>query len=362
MAVQGPAAAPADAAGPVRPGEELDAGRLAAYLAARLPGAAGPLTVEQFPGGYSNLTYLLRLGGRELVLRRPPAGNRVPGAHDMAREHRVLSALAPVYPAAPRPLLYCGDESVMGVPFYLMERRRGLILHRQVQQRLDLDPDTARRLCESLVDHLAALHRLDYEAAGLGDLGRPEGYVRRQVEGWSERYARARTHDHPELEATFAWLAGHLPAASGAALVHNDFKLDNLVLDPADPARVLAVLDWEMATLGDPLMDLGTTLAYWVDPGEESPLVAAGLLPPALPGSLDRRGMARRYARAAGADLGPLSFHYCFGLAKIAVIAQQIYARYARGHTSDPRFAHLDRAVGLLGRRAAAVAGEGELP
>jgi aminoglycoside phosphotransferase (APT) family kinase protein len=343
-----------DRAGPVRPGEELDAERLETYLLAELPGARGPLAVEQFPGGFSNLTYLLRLGSEEWVLRRPPFGNRVRTAHDMAREHRVLAALAPVYPPAPRPLLYCGDESVLGAPFYVMERRRGLILHRQTQRRLELPPATARRLSEALIDNLAALHRLDYEAAGLGDLGRPAGYARRQVEGWSERYRRARTDDWPQLEATIAQLGAAIPPAAGAALVHNDYKLDNLVLDPADPTRIVGVLDWEMCTVGDPLMDLGTTLAYWLDPGEASPLAAAGLLAPAWPGSLTRRQLAERYAAATGAGLGDLLFYYRFGLFKLAVIVQQIYARYARGHTRDPRFAHLDRVVGLLGEAAAA--------
>lgn len=355
-----------DEAGPVRPGEELEVARLEAYLVEHLADASGPLAVEQFPGGYSNLTYLLRLeqgtGDRELVLRRPPFGSRVASAHDMAREHRVLSALAPVYPAAPRPLLYCDDLSVLGAPFYLMERRRGLILHREIHTRLELDSDTARRLSESFIGHLAALHRVDYEAAGLGDLGRPEGYVRRQVEGWSERYRRARTDDWPQLEATMAWLTRELPVESGTALIHNDYKLDNLVLDPREPTRILAVLDWEMATLGDPAMDLGTTLAYWIDPGEESPLAATGLLPPAFPGSLTRRRLAERYAEVTGADPGDLLFHYVFGLFKIAVIAQQIYARYARGHTRDPRFARLDQVVGLLGEAAVAASERGELP
>lgn len=351
----------ADRAGTVRSGEELNTARLEAYLLAKLPGTRGPLRVEQFPGGYSNLTYLLHLGRQELVLQRPPFGNRVRTANDMAREHRVLSALAPVYPPAPRPLLYCDDESVLGAPFHVMERRQGLILHHETRLRVELPPATSRRLSEALIDNLAALHRLDFASAGLGDLGRPAGYVRRQVEGWSESYRRARTHHWPLLEATAAELAATIPASAGAALVHNDYKLDNLVLDPADPTHIVAVLDWEMCTIGDPLMDLGTTLAYWLDPGEESPLVAAGLLAPAFSGSLTRRQLAERYAAATGVGLGDLLFYYRFGLLKIAVLAQQIYARYARGHTRDSRFARRDRVVGLLAEAAVAAAERGHV-
>lgn len=343
-------------AGPVRAGEELAEARLEAYLLEHLPGTVGPLRVEQFTSGYSNLTYLLQLGpgpgAQELVLRRPPFGNRVETAHDMAREHRVLSRLHGIYPLAPRALLYCDDSSILGAPFYVMERCRGVILHREVHRHLEPEPAVALRLSESFVDNLAALHGLDFEAAGLGDLGRPEGYARRQVDGWRRRYAGARTHDWPEVEEIQRWLEERIPTEAGAALVHNDYKYDNLVLDPQDLTRIRAVLDWEMCTVGDPLMDLGTTLAYWIDPGEGSEVAALGLLPAPFPGSLTRRGLAERYAGATGAATGDLLFYYCFGLFKIAVIAQQIYARYAKGHTRDERFAHLHHAVAALGRRA----------
>lgn len=351
---------PVDRARPVRPGEELEVGRLEAYLLSRLPETRGPLAVEQFPSGFSNLTYLLRLGELELVLRRPPFGNRVATAHDMAREHRVLAALSPVYPLAPRPLLLCEDPEVLGVPFYLMERRRGLIVNRETAPGLALAPAVARRLCEALVDHLAALHRLDAAGSALAGLGRPAGYNRRQVEGWSQRYLAARTHDWPQLEAVARWLGERVPPESRAAVVHNDYKLDNLVLDPEDPARVVGVLDWEMATLGDPLLDLGTTLAYWVEPGDEA-LLAAGLTPAAPPGSLSRRELAARYAAATGADLGSLLFAYVFGLFKVAVIAQQIYRRFAQGATRDGRFARLDGVVGILGRAAHGALARGEV-
>jgi len=366
------AALPDFGAAPVRPGEELDLEALAPYLLREIPGAAGPLSVRQFPGGYSNLTYLLRLGERELVLRRPPFGNRVKTAHDMGREFRVLSLLHPLYPLAPEPFVYCADEAVIGAPFYVMERRRGVVLHPGVMGALRPDEETARRLSEAFLDHLAGLHCLDLAATGLGELGRPEGYGRRQVEGWTERYHRSATGPRPEIEEILAWLAAHLPAEGAgtsdtgtsdtgkgdtgkgrAALIHNDYKLDNLVLDPAELSRIVGVLDWEMATVGDPLFDLGTSLAYWVEAGEEGGLAATGLVAPAFPGTLRRRDLAERYGERTGTDPSGILYHYLFGLAKIAVIVQQIYARYLAGHSRDPRFAGLGEVVTLLGRRAA---------
>jgi aminoglycoside phosphotransferase (APT) family kinase protein len=341
-----------DPTAPVRPGEELPLAALEAYLRQHLPDAAGPLTVEQFPHGHSNLTYLLRLGGTECVLRRPPFGNPVKTAHDMGREYRVLSRLCAVFPAAPRPRLYCDDEGVLGAPFYVMERRRGVVLRKELPPGVAVDPPTARRLCTALIDTLARLHALDYRAAGLGDLGKPEGYVARQVAGWSNRYAAARTDDVPELERVARWLGEHLPPESGAAVIHNDYKYDNLLLDPADPTHLVAVLDWEMATVGDPLMDLGTTLGYWVEAGDPEPLRRAAFGPTALPGSLTRRELVGRYEERAGRTAPGVLFYYCFGLFKIAVIVQQIYARYVRGHTRDARFARLNDLVVVLGRQA----------
>ena len=349
-----------DSPAAVRPGEELDLGALASYLREHLPAAGlevpsdAVLAVEQFPAGWSNLTYLLAFGPHELVLRRPPFGNLVASAHDMGREFRVLSALAPVWPLAPRPYLLCADGAVLGAPFYVMQRVRGLILRRQPPDGFELTPVRARALSEALIDGLAALHRVDYAAAGLADLGRPEGYARRQVEGWVKRYFDAKTDLHPALEAAADELRQRVPPESGAALLHNDYKYDNLVLDPGDPTEIRAVLDWEMATVGDPLFDLGTTLGYWVEAGDPAELRAFAMGPTAAPGSLTRRQLAERYAAATGADLGDLAFHHAFGLLKLAVIVQQIYARWKTGKTEDPRFARLDRAVGLLGETSRA--------
>lgn len=347
-----------DSTRPVRSGEELDAAPLEAWLRERLPGLPeGPWEIEQFPGGHSNLTYLLRFAGgedgdRELVLRRPPFGSRVKTAHDMGREHRVLSRLWAVYPKAPRALACCDDPAVIGAPFYVMERVRGVILrHQKPPAGIDLTPETLRRISAAAVDGLAELHAVDFEAAGLGDLGRPAGYVERQVAGWAERWKGSRTDDVPDVDRAFAWLADHLPPESGATLVHNDYKYDNLVLAP-DLSRIDAVLDWEMATVGDPLMDLGTSLGYWIDADDDPVLRSLPAGPTTLPGNLTRAEVAERYARTSGRDVSNVLFYYVYGLLKIAVIAQQIYYRYRQGLTKDERFAAMIGAVRLLGRQA----------
>jgi aminoglycoside phosphotransferase (APT) family kinase protein len=346
---------------PVRPGEELDLAKLELYLRGRLPGLDGPLAVEQFPHGHSNLTYLLRGGGQEWVLRRPPFGNQVKSAHDMGREYRVLSRLCEVYPPAPRPYVYCADESVLGAPFYVMERKRGVILRKQIPPDLGLDAAGVRRLCEAVIDNLGRLHALDYRAVGLSDLGKPDGYVVRQVSGWANRYRNAQTDDVPAMDHVAGWLGERLPPESGAALIHNDYKYDNLLLDPHEPTRVVGVLDWEMCTVGDPLMDLGTTLGYWVEAGDAEPLRALAMGPTAGPGSLTRRELVECYARLTGRDVSNILFYYCFGLFKIAVIVQQIYARYARGHTKDERFARLNEWVAVLAGQARCAAENGTI-
>ncbi len=252
---------------PVRAGEEIDLEPVARYLRAAVPeiGEASEISIEQFPSGHSNLTYLVRAGGRQYVLRRPPFGSKVKSAHDMGREYRVLSALHRVYPLAPEPLAFCEDESVLGAKFYVMRRIEGVILRKDLPPGLELAPERVRALHGNLIDELARLHALDPDAAGLADLGKPVGYVERQISGWTRRYADSKTDDIGAVEELGRWLADHHPPESGAALIHNDYKLDNVVLAPDDPTRIIGVLDWEMATLGDPLMDLGTSLSYWVE-------------------------------------------------------------------------------------------------
>lgn len=344
-----PEPTPIDRSRPVREGEQLDLLALDAYLARHLPALEGPLAVEQFPSGYSNLTYLLRKGDTELVLRRPPAGVQVKSGHDMAREHRVLMGLAGVYPLAPRPLCSCDDPSVLGAPFYVMERRRGIILRRTLPAELGLGATGLRALCGELVDQLAALHAVDLEAAGLACLGRPEGYVQRQVEGWIERFGRAKTSDVPDIERLGGWLREQLPPDGEGTLVHNDYKFDNVMLDPAEPTRIVAVLDWELCTVGDPLMDLGTTLGYWVQEDDDPRWKAMAFGPTHQPGAMTRRELALRYAERTGRDVSRMLYYYCFALLKIAGIVQQIYYRYTKGYTRDPRFAALDEVVLALG-------------
>jgi len=331
----------------VRPGEDLDREALARFFAKALPHATGPVTVEQFPRGFSNLTYLVHAGKTQLVLRRPPFGAMVKGGHDMVREYRLLAALAPHYPLSPRPVALCEDPAVLGAPFYLMERAHGVIVRTGTVD--GIDAGSLGAMTEALARALAALHAIDVRDPAFASFGKPEGYIERQVRGWTERFAAARTQSQPELEASFTWLADRLPAPTGVALVHNDFKIDNVMFDPHEPARIRAVLDWEMATVGDPLLDLGTTLGYWID-ADEPELRPFAFVPTDRPGALTRAAFAQAYCAARGAEPGDLVYAYVFGLCKIAVIAQQIYARYVHGHTTDERFAALGDVVTALGR------------
>jgi aminoglycoside phosphotransferase (APT) family kinase protein len=336
-----------------RPGEEIDAQRLAAWLASAFPGTNGDLAIEQFPAGHSNLTYLIRCGGQEMVLRRPPHGSRVKSAHDMGREYRVLSALHPVYEPAPRPLAWCDDESVLGAPFYLMERRRGAVIRKALPDTLAGNGAALRKLSEAVVDNLVRLHSLDLDAMGLANFGKPRGYVRRQIEGWSRRWLDAQTDEVAEMDELARWLRDHQPLESGAALIHNDYKLDNLMLDAFQPTRIVAVLDWEMATVGDPLMDLGTMLSYWAQAGDNQEFLSVQMSPTASPGFLTRNELVARYAEQTGRDPGNVLYYYVYGLFKLAVILQQIYYRYAAGLTADHRFARLGNAARELARQGA---------
>ncbi len=337
-----------DATRPPRHGEELDTGALAAWLGRVRPELAGPIEVGQFPAGHSNLTYLLRVGDHELVLRRPPFGKKPKSGHDMHREWQVLSALAGHFPYAPEPVAFCDDTSVLGAPFFLMRRIHGLILRRDLPEGLEFAPGTMRALCERLVDVHLELHALDYRAIGLGDFGHPEGYVERQITGWSRRYRAVRTPDVPDFEEVMAWLEANRPPERGAAVIHNDYRFDNVVLDPDDPLRIIGILDWEMATIGDPLMDLGASLAYWVQADDPPGLQAIRLVPTALPGALTRREVVDRYLRGAGLDVEDFTFYHVYGLFRLAGIAQQIYFRFFHGQTEDPRFGRLGMAVQVL--------------
>ena len=340
-------AALCDQACAVRPGEELDLTRLQPFLQQQF-GYDEQVSIEQFPSGHSNLTYFVRLGSREAVLRRPPFGSKVRSAHDMAREFRVLSKLHQAYPVAPRALLYCDDQSILGVPFYLMEPIRGVILRRDPPLDVSLPPKTALRLSEAFLDNLAQLHSLDYAAIGLGDLGKPEGYLQRQVKGWIARYHNSKTENHAEIELISDWLIRQMPERHETALIHNDYKYDNVVLDPDDLTKIVGVLDWEMCTLGDPLADLGTTLAYWTDPNDPDDLREIRSTPTTLPGTLTRTQLVERYAGVTGRHTCDIAFYVAFARFKVAVIVQQIYYRYAQGLTRDVRFACLPKRVHAL--------------
>jgi aminoglycoside phosphotransferase (APT) family kinase protein len=337
---------------PVRKGEEIDDAKLRCFLSSSMPKASGHIVISQFPAGSSNLTYLIRVGDTEYVLRRPPYGNTVKSAHDMRREFDALSKLSSVYIPAPKPLLFCADETIIGSEFYLMERRNGLIIRGRSPELLNSSPDLRLKTCNSFIRNLADLHALDYKAAGLGDLGKPEGYARRQVEGWTMRYFAAKTDEWPELEAAINWLNDSIPVESGAALVHNDYKFDNIMLDPNDLTHITAVLDWEMVTIGDPLMDLGTTLGYWMGREAGDEMLNMPFNPRVLMENISRSDLVEMYAAASGRDVSNILFYYVFGTFKIAVIAQQIYARYVKGSTQDKRFAGFDTFVAALGHLA----------
>lgn len=328
----------------VRPGEELDTQRLAAYLQLHLD-AAGPLTIEQFPGGHSNLTYLLRIGPREYVLRRPPLGPVAPKAHDMAREYRVLNRIHPAFHAAPKVYLLCEDPSVIGVPFFIMERRHGLVLRGRGPAGVQLTPDFAARVSRGFMDCFVALHAVDPAANDLLPLGKPEGFLERQVQGWRDRWRRAKTDDVPDLDRVIDWLAANLPQPLAPTLVHNDFKLDNLMLDRDDIGRVEAVLDWEMTTIGDPLADVGLSLCYWT-------FGIAGGPDPQIPGWYTREQFIHEYSTRTGRDVSHIGWYEVLGIFKLAVILQQIYFRWKVGQTKDERFAVLGNQVRILAERA----------
>jgi aminoglycoside phosphotransferase (APT) family kinase protein len=332
---------------PVREGEALDWARAEAWIRERMPGLEGAFSVGQFPGGHANLTYLVRFGERELVLRRPPFGPVAPGSHDMVREYKVLSKLWEHLSTAPRAFLLCEDEEVVGARFFVMERRTGVVVRSGVPDALRRHPEVERRISFALIDAMADFHDVDYEAAGLADLGKPEGFVERQVAGWKRRWDRAKNVEIPLFDEVHARLERTLPAPGRPSLVHNDLKLDNCQFDPADPDRVKSIFDWDMTTLGEPLADLGTLLGYWAqaDDGEDRSPTNALTSQPGFP---TRRELAERYAARRGADLSSIRWYEAFAIWKTAVVLQQIYIRWVKGQTQDARFEVLGTRVPML--------------
>ena len=341
-----------DDSAPIRPGEELDLARLRDYLRGRLAGAEEGISLEQFPGGHSNLTYLLKAGGAEYVLRRPPLGPVAPRAHDMAREYRILDALSPHFPPAPRVYLVCQDPDVIGAAFFIMERRRGVVMRREVPSVYSGMADLPRRVSKGFTDCLAQLHSIDIFRHGLDALGRPEGFLERQVRGWTGRWKQAKTEDLPEMERLRDWLLGRLPRSQTATVVHNDYKLDNMMLDAADPGRVTAVLDWEMTSVGDPLIDVGIVMCYWVQPDDPAMRREAISALTAHPGWYTRDELLARYGAATGHDLSNIAYYEVFALFKLAVVLQQIYYRFHVGQTQDIRFREFDKRVRGLAEAA----------
>ncbi|MBE3560142.1 MAG: phosphotransferase family protein [Ktedonobacteraceae bacterium] len=341
----------------IRPGESFDSRKVEQCLREHIAGLSDDqLLVRQFPAGASNLTYLLRIGNWEGVLRRPPLGPVAPKAHDMERECRLLQKIHPVFPLAPRPYFCSSDQSTIGAPFYVMERRKGFVINDGFPAGIDPTPELCRRISHTVVDTLVQIHRIDWQAAGLGSLGHPDGFLARQVRGWIERYSRARTDEIPQVEFLVRWLSERVPVSPPPTLIHNDFKLNNMLLDRHDLAKVIAVLDWEMATIGDPLFDLAVTLSYWVNKNDPEELQTVLPAVTSLPGFLDREQFMQRYSQQSGRDLSSLHFYMAFAYFKLAVIIQQIYVRWKRGQTQDERFATFGTRVRSIIDYAAQVA------
>jgi len=348
-----------------RAGEELDVALIDPYLKASIPSLGGIAElpqISQFPGGASNLTYLLQYPDQEFVLRRPPFGQKARSAHDMGREFRIINQLKDAFPYCPKAFLHCTDETVIGSEFYVMERIKGIILRSDLPPELNLDAAQTETLCKSFIDRLVELHQVDYQACGLGDLGKPQGYVERQIRGWGERYDKARTPDAPEWTTVKAWLLDKMPADHPVpALVHNDYRFDNVLLDPGNPMQIIGVLDWEMTTIGDPLMDLGNTLAYWIEAADPAPVQMMRRQPSHAPGMLSRRQFVEYYAERSGISIDNFDFYYTYGLFRLAGIVQQIYYRFFHGQTQDKRFAQFIHMNKLLEQMSLQVIGKSTL-
>jgi aminoglycoside phosphotransferase (APT) family kinase protein len=338
----------------VRPGEEIKLEVLSRYLSNQLDHPLTVEAIEQFPGGYSNLTYLIKSGSEEFVLRKPPVGANIKSAHDMSREFNVLSLLRKAeYLKAPEPIHYCDDESIIGAKFYLMKRVSGIILRNKVPSGLSISTETFQKLSQASLDGMIELHQLNIQSTGLHQLGKPEGYVKRQVEGWTQRYEKSKTDAIQSMEEIGQWLLQNIPSSTITAFIHNDYKYDNLVLNENDLTQIIAVLDWEMATVGDPCMDLGTTLAYWAEATDHEALKPFSLT--WMPGNMRRGEALHYYEEKTETQIPNFVFYYAFGAFKIGVICQQIYFRFKQGLTKDPRFAsliHVIKACGENGRRA----------
>lgn len=333
----------------IREGEEFDTAAVESYIRSNISDLPQGMRVRQFPGGASNLTYLLSFGKneRQLVLRRPPTGKKAKSAHDMKREYTVMSALNGHYRLVPKMHLFCADESLIGGEFYVMEKLDGIILRTELPEELKegasdpariLKPDDLRQLCMNMIDGLVGLHRFDWESTALADLKREGDYVERQISGWTDRYRKSRTPDVPDFTKVMEWLEEKRPAQIASCLIHNDYRFDNIVLDSKDPMQINGVLDWEMATIGDPLMDLGNSLGYWIEADDPQQLQLLRRQPSHLKGMMTRDELANYYLKQSGLTCSDFSFYRVYGIFRLAVIMQQIYYRFYHGQTQDKRF------------------------
>jgi len=335
----------------VRQGEELDWKTLDDHLKSIIPGLRGAPEVSQFHGGNSNLTYRLKYANEDLVIRRPPFGTKARSAHSMIREYRILTALKPVYPSVPDTLYYSDDESVIGSEFYVMRKVEGQLIKDEIPDEWQFSPADNRRFCKGFWKKLIELHQVDYVAAGLEDFGKPQGYVERQVLGWNKRYERAMTSDVNDFADVRNWLVAKMPPDSGRhSVLHGDFRIDNVILGEGDPCDILAVLDWEICALGDPLMDLGNALAYWVEADDPDCLQALVMQPSSAPGMMTRREILDFYQQQTGINTSDFTFYLVYGYFRNAVILQQIYYRYFHGQTQDQRFKYFGSIVQQLGQ------------
>ncbi len=341
-----------DGAGSVRAGEEIDLAKVCVYLQTQGLVFEGEPMLKQFPGGASNLTYQISDAKRDLILRRPPLGHIAKSAHDVVREAQLMKLLRPAYPAVPEIYAICEDVDVIGAPFYVMERMVGIIPRQNFSPEMGLDAGKTRQLCLNVIDKLIELHALDPQASGLSSLGKGEGYVARQVQGWSKRFRTARTDDVGDFESVMAWLHEKQPHKEVAIrLIHNDFRFDNVVLDVADPLKVIGVLDWEMATLGDPLMDLGSSLAYWVQADDDMFMLGSRRQPTNAPGMLTRKEVIDYYGQQTGWSVANFDFYEVYGIFRLMGIVQQIYKRYSEGNARNPLFATFGPFANHLGQR-----------
>lgn len=340
-----------DQPGEVREGETLDAQAVDSFMKSHLPELTGEPVIRQYPGGASNLTYQVDYGERSFVLRRPPFGTLAKSAHDMLREARIMESLKPVYPYVPTIIAICDDHDVLGADFYIMERIPGIILRQDFPRGFELSREETGKLARSVIDKLVDLHQVDYKAAGLEHIGKGAGYVERQITGWSGRFRKAHTDDVGDCEEVMTWLREKMPEDHSICIIHNDFRFDNAVLNPDNPFEVIGILDWEMATLGDPLMDLGNTLAYWVQADDDGPFQMMRRQPTHRPGMMSRREVVDYYLERSGIEIENFDYYEVYGLFRLAVIMQQIYYRYYHGQTSDKRFAVFGQAINYLQKR-----------